>query len=170
MRKDTMQTKDTSKKIAYVKGDATAPIGDGRKIIAHICNDCVPGKWGAGFVLALSRRWKQPEMEYRRWSVSNDPKEPFVLGTVQFIQVTPDIVVANMVAQHGVGSGGTPPIRYEALERCLNKVAGYAVEHEASVHGPKFGSGLAGGNWGAIEKIISDTIIANNINVTIYEF
>jgi len=51
-------------KIEYVKGDATAPTGDGQKIIVHVCNDL--GKWGKGFVLAISRRWKTPEKAYRQ--------------------------------------------------------------------------------------------------------
>jgi len=49
--------------IQYVKGDATTPQGDGHKIIVHVCNDL--GKWGKGFVLAISKRWKEPEATYR---------------------------------------------------------------------------------------------------------
>lgn len=45
--------------ILYIKGDATAPIGSGVKVITHICNDI--GGWGKGFVLALSKKWKMPE-------------------------------------------------------------------------------------------------------------
>lgn len=40
--------------ILYIKGDATAPIGSGVKVITHICNDI--GGWGKGFVLALSKK------------------------------------------------------------------------------------------------------------------
>jgi O-acetyl-ADP-ribose deacetylase (regulator of RNase III) len=47
--------------INYIKGDATAPISKGEKIICHICNDI--GGWGKGFVLAISKRWKEPEEE-----------------------------------------------------------------------------------------------------------
>ncbi|GHA76937.1 Appr-1-p processing protein [Streptomyces termitum] len=53
------------REIAYVRGDATAPRGRGTRIIAHVCND--RGGWGKGFVLALSRRWPEPEAAYRRW-------------------------------------------------------------------------------------------------------
>ena len=49
-------------RINYVIGDATAPQGEGNKIICHICNDV--GGWGAGFVMALSKKWKQPVEEY----------------------------------------------------------------------------------------------------------
>jgi O-acetyl-ADP-ribose deacetylase (regulator of RNase III) len=45
--------------IKYIKGDATNPVSEGEKIICHICNDI--GRWGKGFVLAISRRWKEPE-------------------------------------------------------------------------------------------------------------
>ncbi|MBV9509840.1 MAG: Appr-1-p processing protein, partial [Caulobacteraceae bacterium] len=51
--------------ITYLKGDATQPTGKGNKIIAHICNDL--GGWGKGFVLALSKRWPQPEAAFRQW-------------------------------------------------------------------------------------------------------
>ncbi len=48
--------------IRYLKGDATDPEGDGSKVIVHIGNDV--GKWGKGFVLAISNRWKDPERTY----------------------------------------------------------------------------------------------------------
>jgi hypothetical protein len=42
--------------INYLKGDATNPLGPGKKALLHICN--TTGTWGKGFVLALSKRWK----------------------------------------------------------------------------------------------------------------
>ena len=51
--------------IGFVRGDATAPRGDGGKIIAHVCNDV--GAWGKGFVLALSRRWPQLAQAFKQW-------------------------------------------------------------------------------------------------------
>lgn len=40
--------------IHYITGDATIPIGEGKKIIAHVCNDI--GAWGKGFVLPLAKK------------------------------------------------------------------------------------------------------------------
>jgi len=149
--------------ISYLKGDATKPVGDGTKIIAHITNDA--RRWGAGFVIALSHRWPKAEAAYRSGKDAD-----LRLGNVQFVEVEPDVVVANMVAQHGTRTiGNTAPIRYESLRDCLEKVAGKAVELNASVHGPRFGAGLSGGKWGAIERIILDTVVANGIQVTIYD-
>src|SRR5688572_453807 len=107
--------------IRFLKGDATCPQAKGAKIIAHVCNDL--GKWGKGFVKAVSARWPEPERAYRQWHCDRAEND-FGLGAVQFVPVEPRVWVANMVAQHGVRGGGrTPPIRYEAVEGCLASVA-----------------------------------------------
>src|ERR1700687_5024838 len=105
--------------IRFVKGDATLPHGTGLKILAHVWNDL--GRWGKGFVLAISSRWPDAERAYREWYRG---RNDFALGAVQFVEVEQYMWVANMVAQHGVrGSSRKPPIRYEAVEECLGKVA-----------------------------------------------
>ena len=154
--------------IKYVKGDATNPIGNGNKIIIHCCNDC--GKWGAGFVLALSKRWKEPEVQYRKWGNGYISRPPYLLGEVQFVNVEDDVVVANMIGQHGVGSvNGSVPIRYPAIAKCLGKVAEVAQRHGASIHAPRFGAGLAGGDWETIEALIVKILCDKDIQVTIYD-
>ena len=50
------------KEIIYLKGDATSPQVKGYKVIAHICNN--RGSWGAGFVMAISKKWSSPEIEF----------------------------------------------------------------------------------------------------------
>lgn len=163
--------------ITYRKGDATSPVGDGPKYIIHVCNSV--GGWGAGFVLALSKKWPEPEAAYRDWYRSK--KHPmwgdFKLGNIQIVKVANELSVINMIAQEGYGKNNRnlhktseadskPPIRYDALEDCLSKVAGYAREYGVSVHGPRFGSGLSGGNWGSIELIVNRTLA--EVPVTIY--
>lgn len=53
--------------ITYRKGDATAPIGDGAKIICHVCNDV--GGWGKGTTLFANAsrplRHKRPRAKPR---------------------------------------------------------------------------------------------------------
>ena len=149
----------------YVEGDATAPIGEGPKIIAHICNDV--GGWGAGFVLAISSRWREPERAYRAWfdgRVTND----FELGAVSLAECEPDVWVANIIGQRDLVDGPDgPPIRYEAA---LGQLAGEAYAMAASVHMPRIGCGLAGGEWSAIEAIIDRTLSAAGIPTTVYDF
>jgi O-acetyl-ADP-ribose deacetylase (regulator of RNase III) len=153
--------------INYIKGDATKPIGDGKKVIAHICNN--KGAWGKGFVLSLSKKWKQPEETYRLEAKKFTNKNELIpLGNVQFVQVSNDIVVANMIAQHDIKYFfNIPPIRYVALKTCLEKVNRYCVHYNATLHAPKFGSGLAGGDWNNIEEIINSTM---SVDVIIYDF
>src|SRR5690349_16084414 len=129
--------------IRYLIGDATEPATAGNKIIAHVCNDV--GGWGKGLVVALSKRWKAPEREYRRWyaeRASND----FALGAAQFVSVSDDLWIANMIGQHGIrASKDGPPIRYDAVRHALERVAHFVIENAASVHMPRIGCGLAGG-------------------------
>ena len=148
--------------IHYLKADATAPQTEGNIIITHICNDI--GAWGKGFVLALSKRWKTPEKQYKKWYKQG---EGFALGVVQFVKVESDIWVANMIGQHKIykDENGNPPIRYEAVKKALQQVANFALENNAKVQMPRIGCGLAGGSWDKIEAIINETLLEKNIEV-----
>jgi O-acetyl-ADP-ribose deacetylase (regulator of RNase III) len=153
--------------ITYITGDATQPIGSDPRIIVHVCNDV--GRWGRGFVVALSRRYAEPEKQYRAWS-RGQGTIPFTLGQVQFVPVADELWVANLIGQHDIRShNGVPPVRYEAIRAGLEKVAAFAKAHRASVHMPRIGAGLAGGDWNTISAIIHEELATNNISVTIYD-
>ncbi len=153
--------------IKYIIGDATLPQTEGNKIIVHICNDI--GGWGKGFVMAISNRWKQPEHEYRKWY---NLKDNFSLGQVQLVQVENDIWVANIIGQHKINKdeNGNAPIRYEAIENGLKKVAEFAIGNNASIHMPRIGCGLAGGSWDKIEPIILNQLTKRCIKTLVYDF
>lgn len=155
--------------ITYVRGDATAPQGKGVKIIAHVCNDL--GGWGKGFVVAVSRRWVEPEKEYRRWHRER-AKNDFGLGAAQFVQVERLVWVANLVGQRGMRTGRSRgvPVRYEAIDTALGRLAGKAEELGASVHMPRIGCGLAGGTWARVEPLVVQRLTAREIPVTVYDF
>jgi O-acetyl-ADP-ribose deacetylase (regulator of RNase III) len=146
-------------KINYVIGDATQPQGEGEKIICHIVNDA--NKFGAGFVLAISKKWSYPEQFYRA-------KQKHVLGDVDVLQVEDGIYVANMTAQHKTypDAQGNPPIRYDALKIALEKVNKFAVANHCTLHMPRIGCGLAGGRWSEIEAIIYDVA---SVDVYVYD-
>ena len=155
--------------IRYTTGDATNPPGDGHKIICHVCNDV--GAWGAGFVVALSKRWKLPELRYREWHAGDSDDGPFELGEVQFVATDSNITVANMIGQRGIrrGAKGAPPVRYEAIRTALGKVADFAAASSSSVHMPRIGAGLGGGDWNTIEVIIEDELCSRSIEATVYD-
>ncbi|WP_203823395.1 macro domain-containing protein [Actinoplanes palleronii] len=163
------------RELSFVEGDATDPVGAGPRILAHICNDI--GAWGRGIVQSISRRWPEPEREFRRWSA-----EPtFRLGAVQLVPVAPELWVANMVGQHGIMSrrglrtrtgyepGAGPPVRYEAIRECLGALVTHAEAHSASVHMPRIGCGLAGGSWDLVEPLILETLGAHDVPTTVYD-
>lgn len=152
--------------ITYIRGDATSPHGKGRKLVAHVCNDA--GGWG--FVLAVSRRWPQPEAEYRRWHRER-PANGFGLGALQVVQVERYLWVANMIGQHGIRTGSKgPPVRYEALDAALAELAAAARQLGASVHMPRIGCGLAGGTWERVEPLITTRLTTAGIPVSVYDF
>jgi O-acetyl-ADP-ribose deacetylase (regulator of RNase III) len=153
--------------INYILGDATQPVGDGPRIIAHVCNDI--GGWGRGFVVAISKRWKSPEAEYRAWSCG-ERDISFKLGEVQFVSVEKALWVANMVGQHKTSPvDGVPPVRYDAIEAGLAKVTDFAIDRNASIHMPRIGCGLAGGSWEIVENLIELSVCHRGVPVTVYD-
>jgi O-acetyl-ADP-ribose deacetylase (regulator of RNase III) len=175
--------------LKFKMGDATNPTNSGTKIIVHICNDV--GGWGKGFVMAISKRWKEPEAEYRNWYQNKEleqtdtvkferlqrrdkysSEKKFELGNVQFVKATDDIWIANMIAQRGIrpDKDGQPPIRYSYVSECLQRVRQFAKRQNASVHMPRIGCGLAGGQWPEIEEMINENLIGHEIETTVYDF
>jgi O-acetyl-ADP-ribose deacetylase (regulator of RNase III) len=178
--------------IRYLKGDATRPAGHGPKVIVHCCND--RGAWGSGFVLALSNRWdtsrdRSPEGAYRAWyrakafpqilcQPGNPQVEvegltrmvPFQLGQAQFVEVEQQLWVCNLIGQHGTGMvDGQPPIRYEAIQQGLGYVRAFCQAVGAKVACPRFGAGLAGGDWNLIAKLLEQEVVAAGIGVDCYD-
>jgi len=157
--------------VMYVEGDATAPEGDGLKIIAHCSNSI--GAWGAGFVMSFSKQWARPEEMYRLWASKWDNKLP--LGAMQLVPVEENIAVANIIGQQGIrtAKGGEPPIRYKAISQGFKYLAAYALknpERNVSIHMPRLGCWLAGGSWARIEVLIDEHFVTHGIPVTIYDF
>ena len=147
--------------INYVVGDATKPVGEGVKVITHICND--KGGWGAGFVLALSNSYPQAEQVYRE-------SEEYELGTVQLVRVATDLFVCNMIAQKGTISKDNPhPIQYDALQECITKLFSLLSDY-TSLHMPRIGCGLAGGKWEKVEEIIEKVHLKKpNVQIYVYD-
>ena len=109
------------------------------------------------------------EAAYRQWYRDRDHND-FALGAVQFVKVEPEVWVANTIGQHGLKrTGGKPPIRYEAIEAALVKVAEKAKELKASVHMARIGCGLAGGTWDKMESIIQRTVCDEGVTVFVYD-
>ena len=156
--------------IKYVKGDATEPQGI-NNIVIHVVNDI--GRFGSGFAKAVMDKYPIVRERYIEWAGGKyGDSKLFALGEVQLVNANDNLMFCNMVAQHGTISKANPiPIKYDALRSCLKTVAIVAKTSGVSwnICGPRFGSGLAGGNWNEIEKIINEELTDNGIDITIYD-
>lgn len=154
--------------IKYVKGDATFPTGDGVRVIVHSCND--EGGWGpagASTASSISKRWKDPEAEYRQQFEAGEPG--LKLGEVQLVDVGAQLWVANCIAQRGYRRpGNLTPFRYEAFSTCCEFLVRTFSGQNASFHMPKVGCGLGGADWHSVEHILQKTLVAAELPVTVY--
>lgn len=133
--------------------------------MVHICDDL--GKWAKEFVMALSKKWKEPQEAYLKWA----QREDFGLGQIQKVQVESDIWVINLIGQSGIKSlNGIPPIRYWAIEEGHDRAYSEANNQGATIHMPKIGTGLAGGDWSTIERLIHKMEAKCAVDTYIYEF
>ena len=155
--------------IKYIKGDATEPIiiGDKYSVICHCCNAL--GAWGKGFVVPLGQKYPIAREKYLKFIKMT--KEENRLGSVSFAKATDNIIVANIIGQYYTyPRDGKIPLDYEALEKGFRSVIEMFQTNNIplTVHMPKIGCGLAGGDWNRVEEIIKNTFISSNIEVYVY--
>lgn len=149
--------------IKAARGAATASV-NARIIIPHIVNN--QNAFGAGFVLALSKVWDEPEAHYRS-AFRDSKKKRDLLGKIQVVNVEVNLYVCNMFAQVlGYDVDGNPPIRYEELDYCLEQLNFVAEVLDAEIYAPRFGAGLASGDWAKIEPMIENRL---TVPVTIFD-
>jgi len=138
-----------------------------RGILVHGCN-CL-GVMGAGFALALARKYPSVKAAYVRYHRQVGLK----LGDVLFVrpaggkmdiagglplpgqefavaqELPPELVIANAMTQQEVGGYkvGRVDLDYEALSQCFETVRRVAHVYSLPVIFPMIGCGLAGGSW-----------------------
>lgn len=137
-------------------------------IIPHVCNNV--NAFGAGFADAVANKYPLVKENFH---VNGAQK----LGHTQFVTAVSHksnkIIIANMIAQNGlINMKNKRPLHYPSLVKCMYDIRTYqkklSLETECSIeiHAPKFGSGLAGGNWQFISDLIDD--IWSDINTFVY--
>lgn len=141
-------------------------------IIPHVCNNI--NLFGSGFAGYIAKNY--PIVKQNFHLLGNQAK----LGHVQYVKIGNNItyrhelIIGNMIAQNQIINQSNPrPINYEALVRCMINIRNYILELnkndiDVEIHCPKFGSGLAGGNWNFISDLIED--IWKNQRVFIYNY
>ena len=139
-------------------------------IVPHVCNNI--NLFGAGFASAVANRFPIVKENYHLLGSK-------ILGHTQFVEVFKDktfghsLIFANMISQNGTISSKNPrPLNYASLCQSMILVSKFMREkfdkdQSVQIHAPKFGCGLAGGNWNFVSELIRD--VWSNIPVFIYE-
>jgi hypothetical protein len=162
--------------LEIIKGDATLPkftttdTLNETRIIIHICNDI--NRWGKGFVLPLGDRYPSAKAIYHKSASQAGYHE---LGSISHSTINPSLAVINMVAQRGISKDritGEPPIRYDALRQCLQKIRELVTldfpTRTISFHMPRIGCGLAGGEWTIVSEIITAELVTYGFQCVVY--
>jgi O-acetyl-ADP-ribose deacetylase (regulator of RNase III) len=149
-----------------VHGNVLTPVGAGPKVICQLVNDQAR-IWGGGVARAAAQKYPGAQKQFAEWLL-RIPK-PERLGHVHFADIGDDAFIASLIAQEGYGASSLPRIRYAPLERCFSVVMRFSLEHKASVHLPRIGTGQSGGAWDTVEEIIRDTLVAGGLRVTVYD-
>jgi hypothetical protein len=144
--------------------------------VPHVCNNV--DLFDAGFAGQVAEKYPVVKADYhllgKNFLLSN-------LGYSQIIKVYEEpqyrhrLFFVNMIAQNGVRNySNNRPLNYFALGQSMYKLSQYIhmntgfvnKNEKIEIHCPKFGSGLAGGNWNFITELIND--IWGKFFVTIY--
>ena len=181
-----MNTKIDSKKYIIVndnifdniKKRVTSDNNGATIFVPHVCNNV--DLFGAGFAAAIADVYPQIKQDYHLLGKSY-LKSRANFGKAQILKVYENpkykhkLYFVNMIAQNGTKRYDNPrPLNYAALVRSMREISDYIQfntgfinnQEKIEIHCPKFGSGLAGGNWEFIKDLIED--IWGRYFVTIY--
>jgi len=135
-------------------------------LVPHICNNL--DIFDIGFAKLVANKYPSVKENYHmlgKTFLKNN------LGHCQFLNIYEDpkhkykLCFVNMIAQNGIHSPkNTRPLNYAALVKCMINVSQFITLNtdfhtdpkSIEIHAPKFGIGLAGGNWNFISDLIED--------------
>lgn len=166
-------------KITYKNKDLFADLSSRPKgqftFIPHIVNNV--GIWGGGFTQSINLALGGEPREYYKSAQERYSANPEVLlGSISVVPLEDRVDVVHMFAQHQTLYSNRKPIRYVALvetmsrlDNLLKNLQGMTQKKfDYEIWAPKFGSGLAGGNWSLIEELIKE--IWSDHKVVVYDF
>lgn len=135
-------------------------------ILCHQVN-CV-GVMGAGIALQIKGKWPEVFKQYKDKCdlCSEEPRK--LLGGVQDILVSHNLVVANCFGQVYPGRNGTMT-DYDAWDKILDNLKDLSNFFSLELHFPyMIGCGLAGGDWNIILGKIQGRFMSMSSRVFIH--
>jgi len=140
----------------YMEGDPSSPPGVGTRIVLHVGDD--EGRLATS---PVTRRWPIVRQAWRDWLDT----PAFALGETQFVALSPDLLVASLVAVHAPDrrrQRGSLPLRLPALRKCLRAVGTEARRFGASVHLSRTP------DWPHVEVLLQEEL-AGHLEVYVYD-
>lgn len=145
-------------------------------VIGHQTN-CI-GVMGAGIALKIKNMYPNVFAKYRELCTEQN-KSKELLGKCQMLSESGDLIdinnlnkednekiIANLFGQYSIGNG--LETQYEHLKTALEELKKVGKKHNLWIGLPyKLGSGLAGGDWNVVRKIIEE--VFSDYPVTIYK-
>lgn len=147
-------------------------------IVPHVCNNI--DLFGAGFAAQVSHHYPSVKQDYHLLGknfLKNNLGYSQILKVYEEPKFKHKLYFVNMIAQNGIKSNSNPrPINYAGLTKSMVSVAHFITlntgwlkkTENVEIHCPKFGSGLAGGNWSFISDLIDD--IWGQFHVVVYNY
>lgn len=149
-------------------------------IIPHVCNNM--DLYGAGFASAVANKFPLAKANYHMLGkkfLKENPGYCQIINAYENVKSKHTLYIANMIAQNGTISKNNPrPLNYLFLAKSMNLLSNF-INHKLKndnqktekieIHCPKFGSGLAGGNWYFISDLIEDVWSQYNVTVHTYK-
>jgi len=148
--------------IKYIDGDLITLAKEKQfDVIFHCCNCFCT--MGSGIAPQIKHAFPEAyEVDCK--TISGDKNK---LGTISFTENSSPIVV-NLYGQFGYGNRklGLPDVDYEALRSSIKQMK--TKFSGKTFGGPKVGSGLAGGSWDIIEKILEEEMRGEYVTIVNY--
>jgi O-acetyl-ADP-ribose deacetylase (regulator of RNase III) len=145
--------------IRYIDGDLIKSAQNGDfEVIGHCCN-CF-NNFGSGIAPQIKKAFPEAyEVDCETEAGDKDK-----LGTITYTKKLP-VTVVNIYGQFGYGNRkfGKPDVDYEALRKGFKEIK---KKFSGKIFGfNKLGSGLAGGDWNIIEKIIEEELRGEYVTI-----
>ena len=119
-------------------------------IIVHGCN--MQGIMVAGVAKAVKAKYPACFAKYKMCLDSWDYK----LGDDIMYKVNSDLFICNALTQLRYSRTGSRQVNYVAIVKVFDRNIRNARALGLSLHFPKIGAGLGGGDWNIIEQLIND--------------
>jgi O-acetyl-ADP-ribose deacetylase (regulator of RNase III) len=145
--------------ITYIKDNI---INTDCGIIIHGCN--AQGVMGAGVASTIKINFPQAYKLYKNIHSYGKLK----LGSNSYVKCDGKIIV-NAITQEFYGRELKQYVSYEAIRSCMKELKNYINTNNisTSIAMPKIGSGLGGGSWDIIERIIKEEL--SEFEIKVYE-